>query len=153
MRWLFYLLLFSLPPIILLTGNSEKALCVVPPLVQAAETGDLAAVEQLLDESGTLDLKDSCDWTPLMKAALNGHAAIVQRLIAAGAQIDAEDKGGYTALMLAASNNHMEVVEMLIVAGADINHREHTRGWSAREWAGKQGYEEMVAFLESHGAD
>ncbi|WP_419638131.1 ankyrin repeat domain-containing protein, partial [Thiolapillus sp.] len=134
MRWLFYLTLFSLPLIVFLTGNSEKQLCVVPPLVTAAEKGDLAAVEQLLDESGTPDLRDSCDWTPLMKAALNGHVDIVRRLIAEGAEIDAQDKGGYTALMLAASNNHVKIVELLIAAGADVDHREHTRGWSALEW-------------------
>lgn len=153
MRWLFYLSLFLLPAGLVLFGDSgEQEICLVPPLVTAAETGDLAAVEQLLGKNGSADLRDSCDWTALMKAALNGHKDIVQRLIAHGAEIDAVDEGGYTALMLAASNNHLEIVGFLLQAGANINHHEHTNGWTASSWASRQGHGDMVALLKKHGS-
>ena len=94
-----------------------------PPLISAAERGDLSALDALLGKAGAPDVRDACRWTPLMKAALNGHLALVDRLLAAGADPQAEDKGGYTAVMLAASNNHAEVVELLLQRGAKADQR------------------------------
>ena len=124
-----------------------------PPLVTAAERGDLAQVEQLLAESHQTDVVDSCKWTPLMKAALNGYIAVVERLLAEGADVNLTDKGGYTALQLAASNNHADIVELLLRHGAKINAREQTLGWTALLWAAKEGRSESVSVLLRHGAD
>lgn len=151
MRRFFYLLLFSLPLVIVFFWSPQQAPVSPPELVVAAEQGDLLLVEALLGDLDDADLRDSCDWTPLMKAALYGHVRVVRRLLDHGADVDAEDKGGYTALMLAASNNHGEIVELLLDAGADINHRERTRGWTALEWASRQGHVQMESLLKAHG--
>jgi uncharacterized protein len=124
-----------------------------PPLISAAERGDLSALEALLGKTGAPDVRDACRWTPLMKAALNGHLALVDRLLAAGADPRAADKGGYTAVMLAASNNHADVVELLLRRGAKADQREQTQGWTALIWAAKQGHQASVAALLRHGAD
>jgi len=124
-----------------------------PPLVVAAEHGDLAQLEQLVVSAATVDVRDSCAWTPLMKAALNGHLAAAERLLLAGADTGLGDKGGYTPLMLAASNNHVDVVQLLLEYGADPNRREHTRGWTALIWAAKRGHLDTVGALLRGGAD
>ncbi len=124
-----------------------------PPLIIAAEKGDLSTLTQLITQQTPIDVRDECRWTPLMKAALNGHQEAVRQLIAAGAAIDLKDKGGYTAMMLAASNNHFEMVELLISAGANVDQTEDTSGWTALIWAAKQGHFETVKTLLAHGAN
>lgn len=125
----------------------------IPPLLIAAEQGDLPGIEALLQKRPLADVRDSCDWTPLMKAALNGHTEAVARLLEAGAAVDARDKGGYTALLLAASNDHAGVVRMLLEQGAMVDHQELTKGWTALIWAAKLGHGETVDELLTHGAD
>lgn len=124
-----------------------------PPLLSAAEQGDLPGLESLLTDSTDLDVRDQCRWTPLMKAALNGHANVVRRLLEAGAQVDAADKGGYSALMLAASNNHPAVVRLLAEYGGDLNRAEPGLAWTALIWAAKLGHQATVAVLLDLGAD
>jgi ankyrin repeat protein len=124
-----------------------------PPLIVAAEAGDLAAIETLLSRKTDVDIRNDCYWTPLMTAALNGHTEVAQRLLQAGAQTELADKGGYTALMLAASNNHTEIVELLLQRGADINRVESTGGFSALIWSAKRGHLETVELLLQQGAD
>ncbi len=124
-----------------------------PPLLDAAEHGDLNALDALLGHAPDPDVRNACQWTPLMKAAQNGHREAVLRLLAAGAQIDAEDSGGYTAMMLAAGNNHLDVVDLLISSGAMVDHQERTRGWTALIWATTQGHTSMVERLLRDGAD
>jgi ankyrin repeat protein len=124
-----------------------------PPLIVAAETGDLAAIEALLTDKADVDIRNSCHWTPLMKAALNGHTPAAKRLLEAGAQPDLADKGGYTALMLAASNNHAAIVGLLLDRGADINRVESTGGFTALIWSAKRGHLVTVELLLQKGAD
>jgi ankyrin repeat protein len=124
-----------------------------PPLIVAAETGDLAGIETLLAKNADVNIRNDCYWTPLMKAALNGHTTAAKRLLEAEAQTDLADKGGYTALMLAASNNHAAIVELLLERGADINRVESTGGFTALIWSAKRGHLETVELLLQRGAD
>ncbi|MEJ2455511.1 MAG: ankyrin repeat domain-containing protein [Candidatus Thiodiazotropha sp.] len=124
-----------------------------PPLIDAAEKGDLPAISRLIGEESRVDVRDACLWTPLMKAALNGHVEAAKRLIGAGADVNLTDKGGYSALMLAASNNHAEVVDLLLAAGADPNQVEQTGGFTALIWAAQRGHAESVSRLLHSPAD
>ena len=125
----------------------------VPPLVSAAEFGNLITLRQLIDDDSPVDVRDSCRWTPLMKAALNGHLEVARHLILAGALVDLTDKGGYSAMMLAASNNHSQLVELLLEHGANIDQVETTGGFTALIWAAKLGHLETVRVLLHHRAD
>ncbi|WP_245539033.1 ankyrin repeat domain-containing protein [Thioflavicoccus mobilis] len=124
-----------------------------PPLVRAAEQGDISALNALLSGRAEPDVRDACQWTPLMKAALNGHLDAVERLVDAGANLDAKDSGGYTAMMLAASNDHAGIVDYLLTHGAAIDHQEATQGFTALIWAAKLGHAAAVETLLEHGAD
>lgn len=123
-----------------------------PPLIGAAEQGDLRTLNLLLAEKPQPDVRDGCQWTPLMKAALYGHLAVVERLLLLGANVHLADKGGYTALHLAASNNHVRIVRLLLDHGADPNAQETTRGWTPLIWAAKQGHLASVEILLQRGA-
>lgn len=147
-------LLILLPALLISAcDNSEDAADAGFDLIEAAEQGDIAKVDQLLSINPAADHRDACQWTPLMKAALNGHSQVVERLLAKGAGSDLMDKGGYTALMLAASNNHVQIVEMLAAAGANVDQVESTNGWTALIWAAKRGHQETVSRLLALGAN
>ncbi len=125
----------------------------LPSLLDAAEQGDLALMDEYLIAPQMADMRNGCLWTPLMKAALNGQVAAVNKLLDKGAEVDLVDKGGYSAMMLAASNNFADIVEILLQHGADVNRVESSNGWTALIWAAKQGHDETVRVLLKYHAD
>ncbi len=133
--------------------DPEPADEITPPLLSAAEQGDLVGLTRLLSDASDVDVRDACRWTPLMKAALNGHLETARRLIEAGAQVDLTDKGGYSALMLAASRNHTDLVDLLLASGADPNRVEQTGGFTALIWAAQLGHRATVERLIDASAD
>ncbi|MCU7844140.1 MAG: ankyrin repeat domain-containing protein [Candidatus Thiodiazotropha sp. (ex Monitilora ramsayi)] len=140
----------------LIACNSKQDIAGVTdtsPLLIAAETGDLPAINRLTKGNADIDIRDVCQWTPLMKAALNGHIDVVKQLIQAGADVNLVDKGGYSALMLAASNNHVKILDLLIKNDANLDQQEHTEGSTALIWAAKLGHAESVGRLVSGGAN
>lgn len=92
-------------------GPNEK-------LLTAAKNGDLAAIENLLDNKGAdVNTKAKDDWTPLMLASQNGHTDAVKALLARDADVFAQTKDNGTALSRAEQGNHTEVVKLLKAAG------------------------------------
>ncbi|KAF6219053.1 hypothetical protein HO133_005597 [Letharia lupina] len=86
-----------------------------PPMVRAAEHGQLAIVEILL-ERGANPLKGTVgDRLPLHFAAEGGHLAVV-RLLLKQPSVDPnlKDYTGQTAIFKAANNGHHAVVELLL---------------------------------------
>lgn len=149
---------FALPAIALLWSlagcDSDPQSSAQPlSLLDAAEQGDLPAMDDFLQGRQLLNMRDACLWTPLMKAALNGHYPAVRKLLDKGAEVDLVDKGGYTAMMLAASNNFADVVELLLENGAEVDHVEQTHGWSALIWSAKRGHIDTVKVLLQYHAD
>ncbi len=147
------LLLFALG----LAGCSEQASTPEADrpatLFDAAEQGNLVALDEFLVGSQWVNSRTACQWTPLMKAALNGHPEAVRKLLDKGAQVELVDKGGYSAMMLAASNGHVEVVRLLLDHGADIDRVEQTQGMTALTWSAQRGQADTVRLLLERGAD
>ncbi len=147
------LLLFALG----LAGCSEQASTPEADrpatLFDAAEQGNLVALDEFLVGSQWVNSRTACQWTPLMKAALNGHPEAVRKLLDKGAQVELVDKGGYSAMMLAASNGHVEVLRLLLDHGADIDRVEQTQGMTALIWAAQRGQADTVRLLLERGAD
>ena len=70
-------------------------------IVQAAQDGDVAAVQAWLDGKGNIDARESTSQgTLLMYASVFGQVQLVELLLGRGAGIDLQDKNGCTALML-----------------------------------------------------
>ena len=87
-------------------------------LQRAAETGDLAGLQLLLEEDAPVDARDSSGRTPLMLATLNGQGRAVDALLAHGADPNAADIDGTTPLQAAVAANQPAIAAALRRAGA-----------------------------------
>ena len=91
-------------------------------LLEAAGTGDLDGVMQLVDLGVYVEVRDKDGQTPLSNAALGGHLDVVEFLVCtAGADAETRDFDGLTPISNAAYRGHLEIVEFLVcTAGVDI---------------------------------
>lgn len=82
-------------------------------LSQAARSGNLAVVKQLLDAGADPNVVEGPGWTAVMSAAENGHTDIARLLMESGAD-PVVDHGEGSALSIARSRGHLETVEALL---------------------------------------
>ena len=83
-------------------------------LLSAAQDGDLALVEQAMQNGANLESTDNLGKTPLHLACCNGHLDVVRYLLTShGANLEATDNNGKTPLHLACWNGHLDVVQDL----------------------------------------
>lgn len=90
------------------------------PLMQAADKGDLQAVQQLLAAKADVNARDQGGQTALIHACRNPRAnpALVKALLAAGADPNIRSHNDYTALGWATARGNTEVARLLRHAGA-----------------------------------
>ncbi|HME59147.1 MAG TPA: ankyrin repeat domain-containing protein [Terracidiphilus sp.] len=89
-------------------------------LISAAQSGNTAMVQQLLDKGANIEARDGYGETVLIRAAEFGGAEVVKLLLDKGANIDARGKYGDTALIRAAGQGKADVVKLLLERGANI---------------------------------
>ena len=88
-------------------------------LIDAAEKGNLAEVEDLLDKGVDVNAKDDDGNTVLMWASDRGYKEIAELLINKGADVNVKDGfAGATALLYASVEGHEDIVELLKEHGA-----------------------------------
>lgn len=86
----------------------------------AAQSGNLRAVQNLLEEE-EVDVNLAPDgYSPLFAAALNGHFGVVQCLIEHGADVNQRNRKDLTPVMIAIKNGHFDVVQYLLECGAVV---------------------------------
>ncbi|MCE9507945.1 MAG: inorganic diphosphatase [Alphaproteobacteria bacterium] len=88
------------------------------PLTDAAQKGDIKAMQALLDGGLDINAMDDAGRTALTVAALRGHADVVKFLIDKGAKVDEKNVRGNTALMIAEMVGFKDIAAMLKAAGA-----------------------------------
>ncbi|HXZ41396.1 MAG TPA: ankyrin repeat domain-containing protein [Terriglobales bacterium] len=90
------------------------------PLMQAADQGDLQAVQQLLAAKPDVNARDQGGETALIHACRNPKAspALIKALLAAGADLNIRSHNDYTALGWATARGNTAVVQLLRRAGA-----------------------------------
>merc|ERR1712098_418148 len=121
------------------------------PLIAAAEKGDAAKVEELL-EKGDIEAIDGAQRTALIAAAEKGQEAIVNILLGKGANIEAKDEEGFTPLIMAAESGHEAIVKILLDKRANIEATDTDNNTAlivAAEWR----YEAAVTVLLDAGAN
>lgn len=126
-------------------------------LFTAAQSGDVAQLQRLLETGADHAAADEAGETALMHAAHAGHLAAVQMLIAAGADVNAKAQQGWTALAKAAYNGetehgYAEVIEVLHAAGASLDERIFF-GITPLMLAAGGGDASVVEWLINKGAD
>ena len=130
--------------------------------LQAAKTGNLEQIQEILGGDVSLDLelvRERSGATPLILAAENGHLEAVRLLLDKGADVDSADNSGRTALAHAvqcppkAECNKIEIVHLLLDHHADFTSPDRT-GSAPLIWAaGPLGYHDAVVALVEAGAN
>lgn len=86
------------------------------------KSGDISAIQNLIDKNENINEPDEDGFTPLMIAAEGQNPEIVNMLINAGADVNARYKYGETPLMFALGwGKNQDVIKALIDGGADVN--------------------------------
>lgn len=123
------------------------------PLVLAAESGDVAAVEDLLGRKAfEIDERDCGGMTALMAACINGHVEVVRVLLRLGANTALRVRG-WAALALASRAGHAEVAAALLEAGALLEGSDDHGTQTALMEACESGHEDVARVLIAAGAD
>ncbi|CAH1776934.1 unnamed protein product [Owenia fusiformis] len=138
--------------------------CMLPPepqqidsngmtdLANAAHSGNLTVLLDLLNTNVDLESQDKQGQTPINLAARQGHIEIVAALLNAGVNVNHTDNDGWSPLRSAAWGGHTEVVSLLLSAGADVDHAD-TDLRTALRAAAWGGHEDIVIKLLEHGAN
>ena len=83
-------------------------------ILQKANEGDLAGVQECIENGAKLNTQDNSGKTALMGASFNGELEIVKLLVESGADINIQDKNDNKALGFAsADEGYKEVAEYL----------------------------------------
>jgi F-type H+-transporting ATPase subunit beta len=119
------------------------------PLIRAAERGDLALVDLLLERGAEVGRDCGCQGgeSALWAGTVAHRTAVVERLLAAGADPDATAFSGHTPLHVAAIRGFDDIAELLLRHGAHPDRRSHD-GRTAAEWARSKGHAAIVERLE-----
>lgn len=147
------------------------------PLIEAAEFGNAANVQLLLNRGARVNVRDASGKTALFQAAqaslvgsinlgqktvtpavkaanqskLKDYEVIVGLLLSYKADPNIADDIGMMPLGVAAYRGHYGIVAALLKGGAQPNHRDGYRK-TPLEWAAYEGYSPVVKLLQSHGS-
>ena len=137
------------------------ALTVEGQLFEAAKSGDVPTLRELLDEHPD-KLKARAkpyEWSLLHAAAERGHLEAVDLLLKRGLDVNTRERGDNTyALHWAAAAGHVNVVRRLVDAGGDVvghgdDHDLEVIGWATCwEGADDDAHRAIVDELVRHGA-
>jgi ankyrin repeat protein len=123
------------------------------PLLNAAYSGNVKKVAQLLEAGEDPNKCDSYCNTPLTLAAHTDQAEIAAMLIAHGANLSIADDSGMTPLHCAAYKGNVAVATVLLDHGSAVNTTDRWYGSSPLSEAVRTGSCAMVNLLIDHGAD
>lgn len=90
-------------------------------LYDAARTGSMARVIELLEQGVDVNATFSLGFSALHSAAGENRAKVIQLLISRGAKVDARSRSGYTPLFMAVivDGDHRDAIRALLERGAD----------------------------------
>jgi ankyrin repeat protein len=121
-------------------------------LIKAAERGNVAEVNRLLDAGKPVNGRDARGRNAVLAATQGGHVEAAKRLIARGADVNAQDDIRDSAFLLASARGHTEIVRAALTAGADLK-STNRYGGTALIPACHYGHVDTVRLLLSTAID
>ena len=122
-------------------------------LVDAAADGNVALVEQALQNGAHVEVTDVCGQTALRWACWKGHLDVVQYLLTShAANLEATDNNGWSPLHCACNRGQLDVVQELVARGADLFVTDDV-GKTPLHYACLWGHLAVVQVLVARGAD
>jgi len=123
------------------------------PVADAAQTGDLDVVRELLRSGADVNAAQGDGMTALHWAAYRGDIDMIDVLVYAGSNLEAVTRvAGYTPLLVAARTGHGDAAVLLVDAGANPNVTTST-GVTPLHLAAGAGQTQAVDALIAAGAD
>ena len=108
----------------------------------AAERGDVAIVQRLIDRGANVNLAGRSGASPVAAAAYGGNDMVVKMLLARGADGRKPDDTGKPPIVYAAAGGRLDIVKQLLALEIDINAR-YANDLTLLMWA--SGPDEFVA--------
>jgi ankyrin repeat protein len=142
---------FKLTVLIFVLITAVYTLAFAGPIHDAAKSGDVATVEQLLAAGTDANERDAGFNTALHWASDKGQLDVVRLLVEKGADINAGTLTDRTPLGNAALARHADVVQFLIAKGADVNKLNEV-GMSTLDDVTDWGVPDIVKMLKDAGA-
>ena len=118
----------------------------IPSLISAAVMNDIEAVRTLIHSGADVNVTSETGDTALMWATKHADGQVLALLLENGADVNAVTKYHGTAIFRATVANDSKAVRRLLQDGAIANIRDGS-GYTAVEWADKQGYQEIAGLL------
>lgn len=118
----------------------------------AAENGNEALVQTLIDHGANVELLDGDKWSALMHAAACGHFGCVRILLDYGTNIDSQDNHNGTALIQAARRGHETISGYLIERGANV-HIQDDSGWTTLMHVARLNQKNILKMVINKGAN
>lgn len=134
------------------TGAANIAKNQIDSLLYAAHSGDLTAVQKLLEGGMNVNVVNAKFESALLHASYGGHAEIVDYLVQVGANVNSATTLGDTPLLHASYNGHKTIVDRLISSGANV-HAVNAKGENALMYASYNGHQSVVDRLISSGVN
>ncbi|MCR8846376.1 ankyrin repeat domain-containing protein [Paenibacillus sp. SC116] len=88
--------------------------------LEAASKGDVAALQQHLDQGVDINARNKQKRTAILVAAMNDQLDAVQFLIQAGADIDLQDETCFNPFLYGCINGKLELIKIMIQANTNI---------------------------------
>ena len=116
-------------------------------VMQAAEAGKVACVQDLLAREANIGITDSEGMSALLYSAKGGSAGAVKLLVDAGADVLGADSNGMTAFLTSCAGGQLECAKMLFDAGSDAG-AQNNDGETAFSLASSGGHHQVTTKLE-----
>jgi ankyrin repeat protein len=146
------LMLGAVQPALAQTAPSAAEIAGYEGLHQAAHTGEVETIRQLIAEGADLDARDAAGRTPAHVAAFASNDAALEVLARAGADMNALEDGIYDVLTIAAVANDPEMVALALELGNRPDLITSVYDGTALIAAAHLGHHEVVRRLIEGGA-
>jgi ankyrin repeat protein len=141
----------SIIAILFLNITNSTAQTIESQLGEAASSGNLKKVKQLVEKKGAnvnavLQINGEIQIPLIVKVVMEKKSEIAIYLIEKGANVNAQDGFGMTSLMWASYNGDVELVKLLLEKGADKT--VEVKGQTALSAAEEKGFTEIIELLK-----